>query len=818
MILVDVIGGNTNCWAGTLGRHFFRTAQRGAFFTILLLTAFLANGMVRAEIGGVVRGLVTDELTGRPITNADVAIITLDRITRTTRSDAGGVFEFAAVPEGLVVVRVVRDGYFDAEEPEARVVLDRVTRADFQLVRRAQAVEEIVVTAKAAGAAGLGSVTATRLSREEIRRAAGTAGDIFRGLDALPGVASTGEFSNFTVRGSGPRDNLILVDEFEFDKVVHFDRSLGQEEDIGGGGRFSIFAPNLIGGAEFQPGGWSASEGGRNGSLLRLSIAQGNPDTPSVSAQLDVAGGELTYDGPSYVLDNTSVILSARYFDFGRLFRTIGQNDIGDPEFSDVIFKSVTDISDNHRVSLLALYSPEDFTRDTDNVLESKDFEDAALFASEQDSMLLGATWRWLVGAEGQLSNRFFLRDSDKTSLQGEAFPDRAGPNPTAATVPVRTNIVSLTEAEREMGWRGDYTTPTPWGDLAVGARYTRVQLDLATRLAGDWIRYVYDRDDFRPNAAQKFVVLTPTRFNAAFRAREARTAVYADHTFYVGDISIRPGARLDRDGLSDQSLWSPRLALGWMLSPATKLAATAGVYYQAPRFLDIAADPTNARLKNERSDQISLGLEHELGSSLSLETEVYYRKLEDLVVSGDKTSGTALNSGDGHSAGLDLGLTRRLIDDWSGSLAYSYSRTRRDDNRGEGPYDADFHRPHVFTLALAWQPNDVWAFAGKWKFASGRPTDAFVVNSNIFNDPTFVRFSKEIVANNTLRLRDFHALNLRVDYRRRFGDVSVIAFADIINVYGRKNIDSVEFNERRGTNVTGDLNVFPQVGLKFEF
>ena len=97
MILVDVIGGNTNCWAGTLGRHFFRTAQRGAFITIMLLTALLANGMVRAEIGGVVRGLVTDELTGRPITNADVAIITLDRITRTTRSDAGGVFEFACV-------------------------------------------------------------------------------------------------------------------------------------------------------------------------------------------------------------------------------------------------------------------------------------------------------------------------------------------------------------------------------------------------------------------------------------------------------------------------------------------------------------------------------------------------------------------------------------------------------------------------------------------------------------------------------------------------------------------------------------------------
>ena len=115
MILLNSLCGNTNCWAARLGNHFFRTTQRGALFTILLLTSLLANGVARAEIGGAVRGLLTDELTGRPVTNAYVAVITPDSITRTTRSDAGGVFEFAAVPEGLVVVRVVRDGYFDAE-------------------------------------------------------------------------------------------------------------------------------------------------------------------------------------------------------------------------------------------------------------------------------------------------------------------------------------------------------------------------------------------------------------------------------------------------------------------------------------------------------------------------------------------------------------------------------------------------------------------------------------------------------------------------------------------------------------------------------
>ena len=102
-----------------------------------------------------------------------------------------------------------------------------------------------------------------------------------RALDGLPGLVSTGDFANFSVRGRGPRDNLIFVDGMPFDKVVHFDQTLGEEEDIGGGGRFSIFAPNSIAGAEFSPGGWSAAYSGRSGSLLQLDVVGGRSAHPS---------------------------------------------------------------------------------------------------------------------------------------------------------------------------------------------------------------------------------------------------------------------------------------------------------------------------------------------------------------------------------------------------------------------------------------------------------------------------------------------------------------------------------------------------------
>lgn len=784
---------------------------------MVLSDSALAQGS--ADTRSIVRGSISDGISGRAITNAEVTLTsTDDTLSAIIVTGADGTYTFETIPEGLYTIGVARSGYLDALEIDVRVVAGRVTRTDFEMARQSLALDEILVTTKAVGTTQFGSVTATRLGREEIRRGAGTAGDIFRGLDVLPGVSNTGEFSNFTVRGRGPRDNLILIDGIPFDKVVHFDRSLGEEEDIGGGGRFSIFAPNMIGSAEFQAGGWDAAYSGRSGSLLKLNIAEGNPDTPSISARLDIAGGEITYDGPSYLSGNTSVLMSARYFDFGNLFKVIGQKDIGDPELADVLFKSVTDLNDRHSVSLLALYSPEDYSRDVENVLESDDFEDTSLLTTEQDSMLLGLTWTWLVGNEGRLTNAVFLRDSDKTSRLGEAFPDLTGVEQNPEDVLVRENILNLTENEREIGWRGDYTTPTPWGVLSMGARYSRVELDFDTRLDGDWIRYVYDQDDFRADPLQKFVVLTPSRINSAFTAKESRISGYVDHAFYVGDVTVRPGVRFDRDGISDESLWSPRLSADWQVGSATRVSATAGVYYQTPRVLELAADPTNNRLENERTNQVSLGLEHYLTPDLKIAGEVYYQDLENLVVAGDETSGLAFNSGTGDGAGFDFSVQKRLSNEWSTTLAYSYSRAKRDDNLGEGEYDADFHRPHVLTLAAAWQPNDRWAFAAKWKYGSGRPTDGFIINADIFNDPNNLRFSKEITTNNTERLRAFHALNLRVDYRRRIGGVSVITFLDVINAYGRTNIDSLEFDERRGINVFGDLSVFPQIGLKLEF
>jgi outer membrane receptor for ferrienterochelin and colicin len=779
-----------------------------------------AHAQAQQEAAGAVRGRIVDSVTGRAVPTATVHLMRNQRVHGTVEADTAGEFSFDQVPEGVYSVEVEEQGYVKAVQADVRVVLRRVAAVEFVLVRGSDEVlDEVVVSARATAGDPRATPNTVLLEREEIRRNPGSAGDVFRALDVLPGVVATGEFSNFTVRGNGPRDNLILIDGIPFDKVAHFDESLGDEE-INGGGRYSIFAPNIIGSAKFSPGGWRAAEGGKNGSLLELGIADGNFASSTAGVRLDIIGVEADYDGPSYVFDNTSVLLSARRFDFSTLFKAIGENDIGALRMTDFIGKSVTKMNDDHRLELLAIYAGEDNKRTVANALESEDFEDAEIIDAKQDSTLLGVTWRWSPGKVAQLRNTFYYRNSDKKSAQGEAFPDLAGPDPTPATTPVRENILRIKEGETEIGWRSDFSTPVgSEGLFSAGAQVARVNLDFDRRLSGDWTRYVYDQSDSRADPTQRYIVLTPGGFDSTLSTTKTRIAAYADYAWTFGDFTWTPGMRYERDGFSGKSIVAPRLLLSWQPDSVTRVWTGGGVYYQAPRYLDIAADPSNLNLKSERSTQLMAGFSRHLREDLHFSAEGYYQRLDDLIVFDDRTTNTALNIGKGSAAGVDLMLTKRMSQNWSASATYSYSRARRDDKLGEGKYASDWDRPHAFGIVGAWQPSDRWTFSAKWKYASGRPTDAFVVHSDVLGGAGPLRYAKELTRTNAERLPAYHSLGLRVDYQRRFGPLSLVAYLDILNVYGRKNGNAYEWNERRGVSIIEGLDEpLPTIGLRFEY
>jgi hypothetical protein len=134
------------------------------------------------------------------------------------------------VPEGVYSVEVEEQGYLKAVQADVRVVLRRAAAVEFALVRGSDTAGAGNLTSR--GLDPHGVVSNSLLNREELRSAPGTGIDVLRALDGLPGLISDGEFASFSVRGRGPRDNLILIDDLPFDRVVHFDQTLRSSEPL----------------------------------------------------------------------------------------------------------------------------------------------------------------------------------------------------------------------------------------------------------------------------------------------------------------------------------------------------------------------------------------------------------------------------------------------------------------------------------------------------------------------------------------------------------------------------------------------------------
>jgi hypothetical protein len=746
-----------------------------------------------------------------------VSVTVTDRVGKAIarRTAANGTVDLTGLEAGLYTVAADGPGRVAVSEPSVRVVARKTTPLNLEMPARADAAQQVVVVGRAQTADRFGAVSNTLLNREELRSAPGTGSDVLRALDGLPGLIPDGEFASFSVRGRGPRDNLILVDGLPLDRVVHFDQTVGEEEDIGGGGRYSIFAPNSISSAEFSPGGWSAAYGGRSGSLLKLGVAGGSP-TPSASLRLDIAGLEFSYEGPSGIHGGTTLYFTARQFDFGRVFETIEELDIGQPKLTDVVLKTVTTLDGDNKIEFLGIYAPEKYTRNVENVLASPNFEDVSLIDTRQDLSLVGLTWRSRVGADGKLTHQIYRRANQKTSAEGEAFPDLVPKGTPASGVPLRERLLTVTENESERGWHSDFETRNRFGRASAGLRVWQTDVEYSTVLRQNWDRFVYRTTDPRP-PGQQYITLMPNSVNSMFRARKTSYAAYGEQVFKFDRWDMRAGLRYDRDGFSGESLVSPRLAANWLLESGMRVSATAGVFHQSPRFLVRAANPENFGIDNERVTHASVGFEQAFGRNWSLLVEPYYQRLSNLVVEQERTSGRVANAGTGKTLGLDVVVSRRLASGWSGSAVYAFNKARIDANDGFGDRDADFNRKHFFSIGGNWQIDERWKLGARWKWASGRPTDDFTINTNVLGPGQPTRYSKELTRPNALRLDNLHALNIRIDYRRNLGPVDLVGFLDVINVYGGPSGGSREFDPRRGVNVADSGEALPIIGLILE-
>jgi hypothetical protein len=762
-----------------------------------------------AQEAGRITVTVVDAATQRSLNGARVSI---EGDTTSDLTDSLGFARLRGVPEGLSSILVRRIGYHPAREVNVRVTRGKATLVTVRLSRAPVQLETTAVVADALPHDGEQTVSGFVYSDLEIRRTPGAAGDLFRAIETLPGVSSSGgEFSAFSVRGGGPRDNLILIDEIPFDKVTHLEG--GNAGDEAQGGRFSIFAPDIVQSAYFRAGGFPAQYGGKNASVLSLKLREGNTETATVGGRYDLLGWEADYDGPARFA-HTGLLVSARHENLRRALKLIGRQDAGAPSFTDLILKSTTPLGARNKLTVLGIYAPEEVRRTVADILTESDTNDAALYHWKETKGVFGATLRTLAGSASVIQTSVYLQRYTRATGTGEAYPD--APVDNGASIASRADVLQTNESETGAGFRSVARLVHGANALTTTAELTARSLSGGRSVAGLDTLYTFDRNDPRPTASQDYLVIGPGTYNAAVDRRVTDLAFSSSYSrsFLVdGDMTL--GIRVERDGVSGRTSVLPRASAATPRIDGFVFSAAGGVYVQPLLLRDLIGSAANSVLPPERSAHLIAGVSRVLAPDLQLTVEGYYRTLSDVAVLRDRTTGFETAAGTGYATGVDITLVKQLIDRFFGQVSYSYSKSRRNDHRGDPWYDGDGNQPQSFNILAGYTLNSRWSFSGKFKFADGKPTDSFVVHENIFGAGGPARFSQEIVRHNGARQSSVQTLNLRLDYQRQARSIGIDAFLDVLNAFDRLNVNNARFVERTGRIHYDGVPIVPTFGLK---
>jgi hypothetical protein len=365
-----------------------------------------------------------------------------------------------------------------------------------------------------------------------------------------------------------------------------------------------------------------------------------------------------------------------------------------------------------------------------------------------------------------------------------------------------------------------------------------------------------------------------------AIRSRLTRTqaGLWLQDRIPIGQrLSVEPGVRLDWNSYTEESIWQPRLRVAARIGGTAVWAGFAAQtqtpsheslqgfdYFQLPE-----SDGTT--LRNERSRQITAGIERGLGAGVDLRIEAYRRRFDRLLVQrletdaeralrlvpyaipADMPPDSAIlehrptvdpeSTGRGTAAGVEV-LLQRNGQRASGWVGYSFSKTRRDAYGYSFPFD--FDRPHTVSAVVNVRLSSHFRLSTTMLRASGfaitparedvffmpvwrldgtvepikRPfrnqDGSFVLSPN----PSVRRLSHR----NSDRLSSYSRADLRVTYATLgrwefYGEViNVLGSRNYVQAFAVPSIEGVPGGATTANNVYEGFERIPSFGVRVKF
>ncbi|MBS3945185.1 MAG: TonB-dependent receptor, partial [Melioribacter sp.] len=356
------------------------------FFLLIIMMISIIAGHTRAQsTQGIISGEVRDAATKQPLPGANIIIVGTNI---GAASNEIGYYVIKNVPPGKYIIKASMIGYEPSAFTDLIVNPNRNHSVMFELHPAIMEMSEVNVTADYFSKPVENTVSFRTITPEEIRRSPGSAEDIFRVMQSLPGVATAGARSaQLIVRGGSPDENLTLLDGIEVYNPIHFART-GESMGI-----ISIVNPALLQKVDFLTGGFPAKYGDKMSSVFDLSLREGNKEIFNTDANLNIAGFGVMLDGP--VIENSNMVFSIRRGFFDLI--TSALNRPAAPSYYDAVGKITYAVNKNNRISLVGFYYLDQIERTGSTKEKNVTWNRYDYLTRDDYGAAIGVNWRSLI-------------------------------------------------------------------------------------------------------------------------------------------------------------------------------------------------------------------------------------------------------------------------------------------------------------------------------------------------------------------------------------------------------------------------------------
>lgn len=604
--------------------------------------------------------------------------------------------------------------------------------------------------------------------------------DVLKVLQLMPGVQKGQEGSSgFYVRGGGPDQNLIILDDATVYNAFHLF------------GFFSLFNGDALKSVELTKGGFPARYGGRLSSVLEMQMKDGDRQTYRAEAGIGLISSRFTAEGP-LKKGKSSFLVSGRrtYIDIlSRPFQP------ADSKFGYFFYDFNTklnyEIDSKNTIYLSGYFGRDKFYTQFNNDGGSGQSSEASLYWGNATGTL---RWNHIWGA------RMF----SNTSL-------------------IFTNYnlgIGLTEKDVNSSFELRYTS----GIRDYSFKYDFDFIPSTKHYIRFGILTTYHQ--FRPSAFVIRSTFDPEFSRPSIITEAYETGLYAeDDITFTDRFKANIGLRLTHFTVQRTNYWrpEPRVALRYIVRENLAVKGSWAIMNQYLHLLSntgigLPTDlwvPATKRIGPQRSWQAAIGAAQDIPKyKLMISLEGYYKRIFDVIGYKEGASFLAIGdlgengepvnwednvtTGQGWSYGSEL-LIQRKFGKFTGWIGYTLSWTQLQFdslNFGE-KYFARYDRRHDISLVGIYQLNDRFTFSATWVYGTGNaitlPQAEYIVDTHTPGVSSSGQnynlwFVNDYGKKNDFRMAPYHRLDIGIQFHKKMKRVEQTFEFSIYNVYNRRN------------------------------